>query len=187
MLGVHQFLHALLHFLAAPDPAAGGGAKSGMQFCATAACMLLILVAFPAWRAAMHAARPCAGVMKAPVVPKMTAGVRMHAGGWGVRALTGGLPPAVPLWSLRLALAYTDSGLGLAAARVAEQRAAERAHFPLLPLSLDGDGYCRRVCCMQDHLLLVSLKVSEAQILNDSFWRLCMSCHGIRLGKHAMA
>ena len=50
-----------------------------------------------------------------------------HAGGHGVRALAGGLPPAVPLWSLKLALQYCDSGLGLAAASVAEQRAADSA------------------------------------------------------------
>lgn len=71
----------------------------------------------------------------------------VHAGGWGLRALTGGLPPAVPLWSLRLALAYTDSGLGLAAARVAEQRAAERAillNFTINPAFM---------CWLQCHLL----------------------------------
>ena len=44
-----------------------------------------------------------------------------------MRALAGGLPPAVPLWSLKLALQYRDSALGLAAARIAGQRAADSA------------------------------------------------------------
>ena len=47
-----------------------------------------------------------------------------------MREFGGGLPPTVPLWSLRLALAYYDSGLGLAAAHVTEQRGMRR-----IPLS----------------------------------------------------
>lgn len=31
--------------------------------------------------------------------------------GWGIKALTGGLPPTIPLWSLKLALAYYNSSL----------------------------------------------------------------------------
>jgi hypothetical protein len=44
-------------------------------------------------------------------------GLAPKGGGSGARAqLWAGLPPAVPLWSLALSLAYYDSGLGLAAA-----------------------------------------------------------------------
>ena len=42
-----------------------------------------------------------------------------QAGGWGLRELTGGLPPAVPLWSLRLALDYLDCPLAQASTLVA--------------------------------------------------------------------
>ena len=43
----------------------------------------------------------------------------LQAGGWGLRELTGGLPPAVPLWSLRLALDYLDCPLAQASTLVA--------------------------------------------------------------------
>lgn len=39
-------------------------------------------------------------------------------GGWGLKALAGGLPPTVPLWSLRLGLAFHDSALALAASEL---------------------------------------------------------------------
>lgn len=40
-------------------------------------------------------------------------------GGWGLKALTGGIGPTVPLWSLKLALAYHSSAMGLACAHIA--------------------------------------------------------------------
>ncbi|KAK9828929.1 hypothetical protein WJX72_002853 [[Myrmecia] bisecta] len=43
-------------------------------------------------------------------------------GGWGVKALTGGLPPTVPLWSLKLALAYHNSTVANATAEVYKER-----------------------------------------------------------------
>jgi hypothetical protein len=43
----------------------------------------------------------------------------VFTGGCRVKGLTGGIGPTVPLWSLKLALAFYRSGTGLATARVA--------------------------------------------------------------------
>ena len=52
------------------------------------------------------------------LVAALCGGGRAAEGGWGAKALTGGLPPTVPLWSLRLALSYHDSALALAASEL---------------------------------------------------------------------
>ena len=49
------------------------------------------------------------------LVAALRGGACAGEGGWGLRALTGGLPPTVPLWSLRLALSFHDSAPALAA------------------------------------------------------------------------
>lgn len=61
-------------------------------------------------------------------------GWRAAAGGWGLKALTGGVLPTVPLWSLRLTLGFSDSGPALAAAAVA-RAALAAGNFPVDPAS----------------------------------------------------
>ncbi|KAK9819157.1 hypothetical protein WJX81_007920 [Elliptochloris bilobata] len=70
---------------------------------------------------------------------------RATQGGWGLRALAGGLPPTVPLWSLRLALALQDSAPAFAASALARAALASgdwdgaASWAPLLqPVFLEG-------------------------------------------------
>lgn len=71
------------------------------------------------------------------------------SGGWGLKALTGGIGPTVPLWSLKLALAYHSSGMGLACAYIACHGHAGLLRVPSLLLSLHLMGCTLRLWLVQ--------------------------------------
>ena len=177
MLGAHQFLHALLHLVSTPNPAAGGSAKTGMH-------LLHAPVPTPSHATCkLHRPHPAASSMTgghacskdvgrgAEYCMTLTIAFILHACRWMGRACfdrwpaTGGAAVEPAAGARR---PQQRPGPGRGAGRTAARRSACASFKPLMPLGLTAAESMRPACGMSP--LLVCLEVHIDGDPQEDWW-----------------